>query len=200
MHPNPVFRGADAARNIAFARDAGFGILTLAGGDGPLVSHLPYVLDEAGTRARAHIVRSNPIWRKLREGETEAVLIVSGPHGYISPDWYGSDDQVPTWNYVAVHLRGTVRMLPEDALRPHLEELSAMNEARLTPKRPWTLDKMSEDPLYRMMRTIAPIELEIRDVQGTWKLNQNKDDEARLGAMTAVDDPELAALMSDPPR
>jgi len=58
----------------------------------------------------AHLVRSNPIAQCLRAGERKAVLAVSGPDAYVSPDWYARmPDQVPTWNYVAVHLRGTRR-------------------------------------------------------------------------------------------
>ena len=66
MHPNPVYRGAEAARNLDFARQEGFGVLTMAGDEGPLVSHLPFVLNDAGDRFGTHIVRSNPIWKTLR--------------------------------------------------------------------------------------------------------------------------------------
>ena len=62
------------------------------------------------------------------------MLAVSGPEVYISPDWYGLDNQVPTWNYIAVHLRGSLTTLPIDTLRPHLNALSARNEALLAAK------------------------------------------------------------------
>lgn len=202
MHPNPAYRGVDATRNLAFAREVSFGVLTMAGPDGPLVSHLPFVLNEAGDRFGAHIVRSNPIWKALRSGPVEAAMVVSGPHGYISPDWYGAPDQVPTWNYVAVHLRGEVRLLPDEDLRPHVDALSGQFEARLAPKPVWLTDKVDSEALMRMMRMIAPIEMTIRDVQGTWKLAQNKPESARQGAadgLDAVGNSALAALMRDPP-
>ncbi|MDE3028333.1 MAG: FMN-binding negative transcriptional regulator, partial [Paracoccaceae bacterium] len=109
-------------------------------------------------------------------------------------------DQVPTWNYVAVHLRGTLELLPEDSLRGMLDRLSAHFEARLLPKTPWTSHKMAEGVMERMMRMIVPCRLTIRDVQGTWKLAQNKPETARLGAATGLEalGPEgvrLAALM-----
>lgn len=202
MHPNPAYRGVDAARNLDFAREVSFGVLTMAGSDGPLISHLPFVLNEAGDRFGAHIVRSNPIWKALRGGPIDAVMVVSGPHGYISPDWYGVEDQVPTWNYVAVHLRGEVRLLPDEDMRAHADALSGQFEARLAPKPVWLTDKVDADALSRMMRMIAPIEMVISDVQGTWKLAQAKSEAARLGAADGVDgqgQAALAALMRDPP-
>lgn len=206
MHPNPVYRGPDAARNMAFARKRGFGMLTLSGADGLLVSHIPFVLNEAGDRLAAHIVRSNPIWRLLRDGDAEAVVAVTGADGYVSPDWYGIDDQVPTWNYVAVHLRGRVSLAPPETLETHLGELSGAFEARIEDKKPWTLDKMNEEPLARMMRMIAPIQMKIETVDGTWKLNQNKPEEVRLAAADAMETSDmgmetasLAHLMRNPP-
>lgn len=205
MHPNPTYRGVEAAKNLTFARSRGFGAITLAGPDGPLASHIPFVLSEDGGTLAAHIVRSNPIWRLLREGEAKALLMVSGPDGYVSPDWYGVDDQVPTWNYVAVHIRGTLRLLPDEALRPHLEALSTAFEERLAPKPVWKLGKVAEEPLSRMLRMIAPVEMTVEIVEGTWKLNQNKDAAARLGAADQIgagvgmELDALAALMKAPP-
>jgi transcriptional regulator len=202
VHPNPAYRGVDSARNLAFAREVSFGVMMMAGDDGPLVSHLPFALNEAGDRFGAHIVRSNPIWKALRNGPLEAAMIVSGPHGYISPDWYGIEDQVPTWNYVAIHLRGQVRLLEETALRAHVDEMSGQFEARLAPKPIWLTEKVDPDALSRMMRMIAPIEMAISDVQGTWKLAQNKSEEARVGAAAGLEGqgrPDLAALMRNPP-
>ncbi len=205
MHPNPAFRTASAERNLAFARARGFGVLTAAGPDGPLAAHVPFVLSDDGGRLEAHLVRSNPLWRALAE-PLPALMIVSGPDGYVSPDWYGIDDQVPTWNYVAVHLRGSLARLPDAALRQHLDRLSAANEGRLLPKPPWRTGKMPADLLARMMRMIAPVALTIDAVDGTWKLSQNKADPVRLAAAEALDKAgpgqeiaSLAALMRQPP-
>ncbi|MEM9764702.1 MAG: FMN-binding negative transcriptional regulator, partial [Pseudomonadota bacterium] len=108
MHPNPAFRGQADTDALATARARGFGILTAAGADGPLASHVPFLLSADGTEAEGHLVRSTAITRALNAagGPLDALLIVSGPDAYVSPDWYGEDDKVPTWNYVAIHLRG----------------------------------------------------------------------------------------------
>lgn len=105
MHPNPIFRQTPEARNVAFARAQGFGVLAVVAEGAPLMSHIPFLLSEDGAVAEFHLVRSNPIARALA-APLHARLAVVGPHSYVSPDWYGVEDQVPTWNYVAVHLVG----------------------------------------------------------------------------------------------
>lgn len=188
MHTNPSFRAADRAANLAFARQRGFGILMVNGPEGPLAAHVPFVLDADGAFADLHLTRSNPIARVGLPGG--AMIAVSGPDAYISPDWYGVDDQVPTWNYVAVHLRGRLVALDEGVMRDHVDALSAEHEGRLLPKTPWTSAKMAEGVMPRMMRMILPFRLEIASVEGTWKLSQNKaaDVQGRTKAALAAQD------------
>jgi transcriptional regulator len=189
MHPNPAFRQVPAEDSLAFAKDRGFGTLCINADSGPLLAHVPFVVTESG--GLSALIHPAP-----------AVLAVMGPESYISPDWYGAVDQVPTWNYVAVHLRGRLEPLPDEALRPMADELSAMFEARLAPKRPWTSAKMSDEAMVRMMRMILPFRLVIEGVEGTWKLGQNKTPEQRAGAVAGLEaweEPspraELARLM-----
>ena len=205
MHPNPAFRSAADAQNIAFAREQSFGLLSLSTDGAPLISHIPFQLSEDGTQAELHLVRSTEITRALKE-PTPARLAVQGPHSYISPDWYNLPDQVPTWNYVAVHLTGTLERLPDSALEVVLARLSARFEARLAPKPEWTMGKMTPDVLAKMMRQIVPFRLSIEAVEGTWKLGQNKPDAARLGGADGAEAAglgqeaaALAALMRKPP-
>lgn len=180
MHTNPAFRGASSLENLTFAAMRGFGVLTVNGPAGPLASHVPFLLAPDGSSADLHLTRANPI---VRAGlPAAALLMISGPDAYVSPDWYGSDDQVPTWNYVAVHLRGSLAPLPDEALLPHLDALSAAQEARYLPKTPWVSAKMTEDVMPRMMRMILPFRLTITAVDGTWKLNQNKTAAVRTRA------------------
>lgn len=203
MHPNHVFRGTPEAQALRFARRRAFGTLALSADPAPLLAHVPFLLSEAGAEADLHLVRSNPICRALGDGRT-ARLSVTGPDAYISPDWYEMDDQVPTWNYIAVQLTGRLVPLPVDELPALLARQSKVFETRLAPKRAWTMDKMTEDTQTRMMRMILPFRLQIEDVQSTWKLGQNKPDAARTAAAEQVeggfgsDLAELARLMVDP--
>ncbi len=203
MHPNPAFRAEDRARHIAFARDRAFGVLAISAETAPLLSHVPFLLSEDGSVAELHLVRSNPIVRVLNT-PCAARIAVSGPDGYVSPDWYGIDDQVPTWNYVAVHLSGQLELRPQADLGDLLDRQSAFYEGRLLPKPPWSPAKMTPDALERMKRMIVPCRMRVDDIQGTWKLNQNKPDSARAAAAEHVEADgfgievrELAALMRE---
>jgi transcriptional regulator len=201
MHPNPAFRKTPKDQNVAFARKRGFGVLAVNAEGGPLISHIPFQLSEDGGYLEAHLVRSNPIVRLLKN-PVDAVVAVSGADAYISPDWYGVDNQVPTWNYVAVHVRGTLTLLDDQDLHGILERLSAAMESRLAPKKTWTISKMDADVYARMSRQIVPVGLNVSDIQGTWKLSQNKPSSARSGATEGVEaarfgaeTDELARLM-----
>lgn len=199
MHPNPVFHTAEAKGNLAFARERAFGVLSVQGDGAPMLSHVPFLLE--GTTVDLHLVRSNPMARAL-DTPLAARVAVSGPDAYVSPDWYGIVDQVPTWNYIAVHLTGVLERRPQTELRDLLDRQSALFEDRLAPKPPWTTGKMDETALERMMRLIVPCRMRVTDVDGTWKLSQNKPDAVRQAAADQVEahgigaEPRLlAALM-----
>ena len=204
MHPNPVFRGEPCESALAFARERGFGALTVAAPGGVLAAHVPFVVDDG--RVRAHLMRANPLAHHLRDGPSDALLIVSGPDAYVSPDWYGEPQMVPTWNYVSVHLRGKLRLLDDAALRSVLDRLSANFEERLAPKPPWKTEKLDDAVLAGKIRVIVPIEMSIETTDSTFKLNQNRSDTARAGAAAALaagDTPgmetrALSALMREP--
>lgn len=186
MHPNPIYHDADAAHNLDYAREVGFGVLAVNGAEGPLLSHIPFLLSDDAATVDLHLVRSNPIVRKLRE-PVPARIAVTGPDAYVSPDWYGVADQVPTWNYVAVHLTGTLELLPQEAIRDVLDRQSAHLEARLLPKTPWTTAKMMPDALDRLLRQIVPCRMTVTGVDGTWKLSQNKPGAVRLSAAAGIE-------------
>lgn len=186
MHPNQVFHTQTDDSNIAFARERAFGVLAVSAPEGPMLSHVPFLINEAGTQADLHLVRSNPIARALTAPQS-ARIAVTGADGYISPDWYGVPDQVPTWNYVAVHLTGMLERLPQDEMRDMLDRQSAHFEDQLLPKTPWKTAKMTPEVRDSMMRQIVPFRLCITGVDGTWKLNQNKPDDVRLRAADHVD-------------
>lgn len=201
MHPNPAFRSVDVARSLALVRARSFGILTVGGAQGPLASHIPFLLSDDATEVEFHLVRNSPMARALDPALADGAavrLIVEGPEGYISPDWYGAADQVPTWNYVAVHVVGRARLAPEVDFHGLLDRLSAHFEARLQPKTPWVSSKMSDGVMDRMMRGIVPCVMAVTDLQATWKLGQNKPDAVRQAAADGLDgvgNAALAALM-----
>lgn len=205
MHPNPIFRGVDDAESLAFARARGFGAFLVNGAEVPMVAQAPFTVSEDGALITAHLMRSNPVMRAARDG-CACVLSVTGADGYISPDWYGVVDQVPTWNYVSVQFEGRLQAGRAEDMRPVLDDLSADFEARVPGKVPWTMEKMTPDVAERMMRMILPITLEVTAMRSTWKLGQNKTDAVRIAAADQVEQgvghelATLAALMREPPQ
>lgn len=190
MHPNPAFRpkGDDATKRAlaeAVVREVGFAKLFLTTPDGPRVAHVPLFLTGDGA-AQFHLARGNAITRYLPG--SEALLLIDGPHGYVSPDWYGTGGgQVPTWNYVSVEMEGPVRRMDDDGLHALLDDLSAVYEATLAPKKPWTRDKM--DPAYydKLFSAIHGFEMEIRAWRPTFKLSQNKSLDERNLVISALE-------------
>ncbi len=192
MHPNAIFRRPQDPANLQAAAARGFGTLALNAGEadqGPLLSHVPFVLftSDGAARIDAHLVRSNPIARKLaKRGPQAAVLAVTLGDCYISPDWYQSPEQVPTWNYQAIHLRGCLELRPQEELRAVLAATSAEFEARLAPKQPWTLDKVGAETMNTLMRAIVPVRLTIDASDATYKLSQNKSRQDQQGVVDAL--------------
>jgi transcriptional regulator len=179
MHPNAAFRWEDREAMRTFAAEIGFGMLFLTTPDGPRVAHVPFVfLDD--DRIGFHLARGNSLAKHL-DG-AEALFVINGPDGYISPDYYGIPDQVPTWNYIALELQGPARKMDEAALAAQVDALSASNEKRLEPKPVWTRDKMPDGLFDKMLRGIAGFELEVTAWRSTVKLGQNKSAEVRLAA------------------
>lgn len=199
MHPHPAFRAKERDGLRAFAADIGFGTLFAATPDGPRVAHVPFVfLDDE--RIGFHIARGNAITRHL-DG-AEGLFVVNGPDGYISPDYYGVDDQVPTWNYVALELQGAVRQMDEHELVAQIDALSEKQEKRLLPKPLWKRDKMSPGSFDKLLRGIYGFELAITDWRSTIKLGQHKSEEVRTAAADGVEaagNAVLANLMRLPP-
>lgn len=193
MHPNRAFAWQDQDAMLAFIADIAFCTICV---EGPAVVHAPVVV--AGPdRIRFHLSRGNRAAAAM-EGR-RAILSCLGPDSYVSPDWYGTPDQVPTWNYLAVEAEGPLRRLGEDELAALLDDLSAAHEARLAPKPAWTRAKMTPGRFEAMLKAIVGYELGIEDLRGTRKLGQNKASEERIGAADGLApfDPAMAALMRE---
>jgi len=197
MHPNRAFAWDDREGMLALVGEVAFCTICV---DGPMVVHAPVVV--AGSdRLRFHIARSNPVAASLdgaRDGApSRAVVSCLGPDAYISPDWYGTPDQVPTWNYLAVEAEGALRRLDEEELVGLLDDLSAQHEARFAPKPAWTRARLTAGRFEAMVKAIIGYELTIEALRGTRKLGQNKRESERFAAAEglAPHHPELARLM-----
>lgn len=198
MHPARLFHVADEDRLLAQLAERPFVTVAAAPDGRPRVAHAPVVARRlaGGLAVDFHLSRSNALAPFLAEG-FRAVLVGLGPEAYISPDWYESADQVPTWNYLSVEVEGPVTMLDEPGLIAQLDALSAQEEARLLPKRPWTRAKMSPGVFEKMTRGIVGARLTVERLEGVSKLGQNKNAADRAGAVAGLGDHPIARLMEN---
>ncbi|NNM76957.1 FMN-binding negative transcriptional regulator [Sphingomonas sp. ID1715] len=183
MHPNRAFHGQDDEEGLALAERLAFAHIFAVPEGRPMVVHAPIV--RASKRAfRFHLARGNRMTQHL-DGATVLLSLV-GAQGYITPNWYAQPpDQVPTWNYIAVELDGTARLLPDEALIEQLDRLAEVHEPGLSPA-PWTRGKMAPAKFEAMHRAIAGFEVEIDSVRVTRKLSQNKPDQDRAGVIAGL--------------
>ena len=187
MYTPPMFK-PDRAASLAFAEARGFGLVCAWDGAKPIASSLPFYLsfaDDGTPRAAFHVARHNPL-AKLADGTSSWLLAVTGADAYVSPDWYVSPDQVPTWLYQAVHLTGTVRTLSDDELAEQIDTLSAKFEDWLVPKKPWTSSKMTAGRLDAMKKAIVGLVMTVEEVEGSFKLNQHKSDADHAAIASAM--------------
>jgi transcriptional regulator len=171
--------------------------LFAATSDGPIVAHVPVTMTDAGD-FRFHLARSNRIAPHLN-GQ-RVVASVMGAHGYISPDWYADvTNQVPTWDYIAVEIDGTLTELDRDALIEQIEALAAVNEAELAPKPAWTMAAVEPGLRDKMLNALCVFELKVEAMRGTAKFSQNKSDDDRAGVragLIAQGNRALAAMIA----
>lgn len=142
-------------------------------------NHLPMLLRDGVLRG--HVARANPVWK---QGDGAALAIFLGPHAYVSPNWYPSKTEtgkaVPTWNYIAVHAKGSLAW-KQDAywLRAHVAALSDAHEAGHA--QPWAISDAPENYIDSLLRAIVGFELTIETLEGKYKLSQNREARDRAG-------------------
>lgn len=146
-------------------------------------THLPLLLDatrgEWGT-LRGHMARANPHWRAFAGGD-QALVIFQGPHAYISPSWYVTQQAVPTWNYSAVHAYGVPTLVTEvSAVRSLLEDTVATFEASLP--EPWSIARAGDAYIDQLQREIVAFEMRITRLEGKRKLSQNRPSDIERAA------------------
>ena len=191
MYLPRVFAVEDVPALHGFMEQFSFASL-ITQNEGKLIgSHIPFVLDrEAGAhgRLRGHAAVGNPQLAHLKSG-WEALVMFQGPHSYISPSWYAAQENVPTWNYTAVHVYGRPRMLDRDGLIALLKDLVHQNEGSF--EQPWDFDPQAPW-IEKMLPQIAAFEIPIERLEGKFKLNQNRSAADRrrvVEILSASDDP-----------
>jgi transcriptional regulator len=191
MHPNPSFHSDDRALAEALIDEVGFGTVFLTTPDGPRISHTPLLSCGAGA-VQFHLSRGSALTRHLTG--SQALILVNGPDGYVSPRWYSDPNQVPTWNYVALELEGPVRRMEPEGTTALLDALTARHEARIAEGMPWTRDKMEPAKFRQLLAGIVGFEMEVRAWRPTLKLSQNKSAEERTRLIEGLETSGQAAI------
>ncbi len=195
MHPNAKFDWKDRREMLALIQQVSFCTMFVAGAEGNFAIHVP-VLVSGETNLRFHLAKTNRAAAAL--ADRQVLLSCLGANAYISPDWYGTADQVPTWNYLAVEAEGRLRKLHGHELVQHLDALSAVQEARLAPKTQWTRAKMRPGLFEKMTAGIIGFEMNIEALRGTRKLAQHKtaaEIDGAIQGLATSGGAEMAKLM-----
>lgn len=201
MRQNPSFTLADVAEIRRVIEMNPWATIMSAGDDGLVASHYAVVLDETRDDLTivGHVGRPDDLIHGM--GERELLVVIQGPHGYVSPGWYGDVQAVPTWNYTAVHLAGVPEILSDEENLVVLDQLVARFESRMPePKLMW---ERPNDPAYveRLASGTVGFRLSPSRVVAKRKLSQNKSPdtiETVIAALTAdgpYANPALAAEM-----
>jgi transcriptional regulator len=191
-----AFEETDQGKLHDFIESHSFGLLVSTRDGAPFATHLPLLLErDTGPHGClvGHVARANPQWQGL-DGQ-EVLVVFSGPHAYVSPSWYESENVVPTWNYVAVHAYGTCRLVEDpDALTRILASMVTTYEQSMPS--PWSLD--TGNPYFqKQVRAVVGFRVEISRLEGKWKLNQNHPQERREKVMRVLErskDPDAKAI------
>ena len=183
----PAFSAIDDAEARAIVADVGSGWLVTPSADGPPTATLMPILWR-DDRVVAHMAKANPHWRQIADG-TLGLLIVSGPEAYISPSWYASKAEhgrvVPTWNYLAVHLSGSVTIRPEpEWVRALVTDLTVRHEHHRAD--PWHVTDAPDEFIDAQLTAIVGVEMLVERVEGKAKLSQNRTDADRRGVVAGL--------------
>jgi transcriptional regulator len=173
MYIPPAYRNEHPGEIRQFLKENAFGILVSTGPEGPMATHLPLELEEGNDTnlvLRGHFARANPQWRHISEAQ-EVLCIFNGPHAYVSSSWY-HEEEVPTWNYKAIHLRGIYRMQTQEELWVALHALVDKYESNS--ETPVSLHQMSKATLAQI-RGIVGFEIKVTRLDAAFKLSQGRE-------------------------
>ena len=163
------------------------GLLITLADAGLQANPIPFLLDPGSNGGppvlRGHVARANPVWREARS-DVPALVVFQGPQAYISPSFYPAKAEhgkvVPTWNYITVQARGTLRAIDDPTWVRGL--VTRLTERHETPRpTPWAVSDAPDDYIATMLRAIVGIEIELTALTGKWKVSQNRSAADRNG-------------------
>ena len=204
MYIPASFRQDDVPTLHELIRERPLGTLVSLSEEGLVASIIPFLLypDEGPFGClRAHVARANLHWRSLLSA-ADCLVIFHGEQGYITPSWYPTKQithkVVPTWNYIAVQIKGRAQVIHDGQwLHRQLSDVTAAMENRRL--QPWTIEEAPADFIGAQKQAIVGLEIPISEIEGKWKMSQNRSDADREGVvrgLSSEDDPHANTGMA----
>ena len=173
MYTPDIYKNENQEEIKKFLNDHGFGILINQTNGKLWATHIPLLLQtglDGKTILEGHISKENLQWEGFKEND-QVLAVFSGPHSYISSSWYDHEN-VPTWNYIAVHVYGKIKIIEGDAVIQSLKNLT--NKYEMKSENPIRIENLSETTMMQS-RGVVAFEIEITEIQATRKMSQNRD-------------------------
>ena len=177
------YREEDHREILAFLKQNDFPAIVSFDGEKPVATHAPVevVEDENGRlTVYGHVSRANPQWRTF--GQREILLIFQGAHTYVSPRWYNHVN-VPTWNYMMIHVYGNVRIVEGDELFALLSRLVHHHEA----DGGYSLEGLPQDFVEKEIKGVVGFAIDVTRMDAGYKLSQNRSDEDHENIVRELD-------------
>ena len=196
MYIPRLFNNENEEEIKQFLQKNSFGILVSSVKDEILATHIPLELEKNKNQEwvlQGHVARGNPQWKHFIENE-KVLAIFNGPHTYISSSWY-EHVNVPTWNYIAVHVHGSIKILEGKELYLHLKRLVEKYEHGSS--NPVSLDTMPEEFVQKEIQGIVGFEIKIESIDAKKKMSQNRNEKDYNNIVTNLEkrsDPQSKAV------
>jgi len=184
MYIPSTFEVTDQEVLYTFMEDHSFAVLFSQLNHIPSATHLPLLLNRTEHCLYGHMTRANPQWKDI---QNEVLVVFNGPHTYISPSWYETNQAVPTWNYTAVHVTGEFSLIESSyELLQILEQTTHVYESSMT--QPWEMSNLDSELLNHLSDGIVGFKIAISKIEGKWKLSQNHSKERRQRVIQALEE------------
>jgi transcriptional regulator len=186
MYTPADFKNENIEQVKAFIEANSFGILVSSLEAKLVATHIPlelYTKENGVAVLQGHISRANPQWKNFQT-TGEVMAIFPGPHAYISSSWYDHMN-VPTWNYIAVHVYGDIRIIEGEEL---IESLSKMtHKYEKESKNPVSVENMPREYVLKQLKGLVGFEITISNIQSAYKLSQNRDEVNHQNIVTELE-------------
>ena len=184
MYILDAYRTKDRNKQIQFIQENNFADLVTQHNGVICSNKVPFLFDAEKNELYGHLGKENEQLIDLQASE-EVLVIFSGAHSYISPQWYVSDNAVPTWNFQTLQCRGKPEIVDQQGLMDILAKLTKFHEASF--QKPWTMAKLDPEKRAIMVGRLTGFKIKIMDIKFKEKMSQIRDQEDRKNIMKELD-------------